>query len=380
MTKLYDVNGNPIDVGGLTLGYDSFKIPHMGIKEKTQAMPSSVSVEKWSIPAQPDTWANSTWNANQFIANLYDPFLSETFSDGYSVTKKTLGTDEGYNIYEYAFVPQNYTRTILLSAGMHALEITASFSLARLMHYVADESSVSALTQYLHDNVRIFVLPLLDMGGFSVNPRRFGTVNGVNQNNNFTWVTDDGENAWDSFETSEPYPTGWMYKGPAPFSETQTRIMRDWLQTHQYQAEFWVDCHTGKGWDQDVWYYYIDEDPIFRPKLIALEPWLSNVFATARGVSVSSLKNLVEDRYSSYKLRYAVKNLGIPCATVEFVPQRFGGSEAGSNDIRYYLYQLANIICAGLNTDDLAEEWRILAEMKATVNTRRMAIAIANSE
>lgn len=377
--NLYDVDGNVLDVGsGLSLGFDSFQIPYLGIKEKAQETPVSVSIEKWSIPSQPNTWANSTWNANEFITNLYEPLLG-SHNDGYSVTNKILGTDEGYNIYEFAFVPQNYKRTILLSAGMHALEITASFSLARLMYYVVNEPSASAVTQYLHDNVRIFLIPILDMGGFSASPRRFGTVNGVNQNGNFTWTDDNGGNAWDTFDTSAPYPEGWMYKGPEPFSEKQTCVLRDWLQSHQYQAEFWIDCHTGKGWDQDVWYYYIDEDPIFKPKLIALEPWLSTVFATAKGVSVDALKNLVEDRWTSYKLRYAVKNLGIPCCTIEFVPQRFGGQEAGSNDIRYYLYQLANIVGAGLSTTDLEKEWRILAEMKATVNTRRIAIGIANS-
>lgn len=377
MSKIYDINGKEIIAGGVKLGYDSFIIPQNGIKRKDLATPSSVSLAKWDIPTQPDTWANSTWNAIQFVQNLYDPFIT-TYVDNYTVTKRKLGDDEGYDIFEFSFVPENYTRTILLSGGMHAREIAAHFSLARFMHYVVNDPDASEITRYVHDNVRVFLIPLLDAPGFSMTPRRFGTSTGTNQNGNFTWIDDDGNNAWDYFDNSEPYPTGWMYKGTEPFSEKQTRILRDWLQTHQYQAEFWIDCHTGTGWDQDVWYYYIDEDPIFAPKIKALEPWLSEKFAAKRGIPVSELKNLVQDRWTSYKLRYAVKQLGIPCSTIELVSTRFGGAESGSNAIQMYLYQLANIIGAGLSTTNLDDEWRRLSEMKSLSTARRIAVALAN--
>ena len=310
---------------------------------------NKISLDWWNPPTQPNTWANTTMKSEEFLSTFFDTYItndSDTTTD-YTFKKTSLGKEASriYDIYEYIFTPNNYNRTIMISSIMHGIEIVGGFSVGRLLYYIINEPDVHELIRYIRDNVRIIFMPLLNPYGFDQTPRQFANYNGVNINSNF----DDG--GWnDYFEDS------YNMKGVAPLSEPEARIISEQLKKYQYELDFWIDCHTGAGWDHDVWMYYIDEDEIFKPKVIRAGEWETQQYIIDKGCSESDLKNRIMDADTSHKLRYAYKNFGVSCSTPEYVPRRFGGDFNGSSDLKAYLRHLCGLLVSGLNTEDWNKE------------------------
>ena len=339
-----------------------------------------INFDYWVPPNQPDTWADTTMKSKKFLENFYDKYVG-THDDGYTVKKESIGLcgDNTLHIYKYIFEPKDYTRTIMLSSLMHANEVIGGFGLARFFYYIMEDYSINEFFEYMRKNVRIICLPVQNPNGFDAEPRRYGTPNvsstnsqGVNVNNNF----DSKIDRWiDLVPGDSDHPLPWGAKGEYPYSENETVLLVNTLKEYKYDIEFWIDCHTGEGWNQDVWYYYIEQDEIYAPKIIQLEPWLSDVWARKKNVNVSALRNRVVDAATSHKLRYAVTELGIPCSTLEYVPRRLGGNFNGSLDIWAYLLELSNLIIAGINTGD-----KTLKELQLEIYNQKLKREIENLE
>lgn len=314
-----------------------------------------INFDWWEVPIQPNTFAQLSINATDFLAQYFDIYLQNENRDytkigetdvnnwlPYTFVKNSLGKESSgqYDIYEYVFTPKRYSKTIMLSALMHGYEITGGFSLQRFFYYLFNERRIHPVFDYIYNNVRIVCVPILNPWGFSQNPRTYGTYgNNININFNF-----DEHGSWRQ-STANPN-SAWEKKGSAPWSEVETRILRDWLNKYKNDAMFWIDCHTGSGWDQDVWAYYVDTDNWLKPRMIEASAWLSKVLYSE---VKKTLKNLIQDRWTSEKLHYAYRMLGIPCMTIEMVPARYGGVEGGSRDLQVYLRSLANYIITYLN-------------------------------
>lgn len=81
--------------------------------------------------------------SDEFLANYWNCYI-KSYDDGYTVTRRILGRDESnsYDIFEYTFTPKKYSRTVMLSAGMHPPELPAEFGLAYFMKYVMEKNTV----------------------------------------------------------------------------------------------------------------------------------------------------------------------------------------------------------------------------------------------
>ena len=255
--------------------------------------------------------------------DFYDLFYNNwvgNHADGLTVTKTQLGMDQSgrYPIYEYDFCPQNYTYTVLLSSGMHTYELSAHFGLAWFMKtYMrqVDGESLSDGFEYLRKHVRIKVIPISNPWGWNQSPKKYGNCNGVNINRNFDYETDDGGSAWEQFpvQTDE-----WNQKGSAPFSEAETRILRDWALANP-GAYFWIDCHTGLNlgpWDNFIYYSSDDKyvDKIVEG-LSALEERIKTKYSKQ-----NPTKEVRIDHSGSIRLRWGEKVAGIPGMTIEQTP------------------------------------------------------------
>lgn len=316
-----------------------------------------VNFDWWEVPEQPNDFEELAIDAPTFLAQYFDPYLidEERKYDKigewdvnqwlpYTFVKNDLGKEHSgeYNIYEYVFTPKRYNKTIMLSSLLHGIEIVTGFAMARFFHYLFNEREAHPIFDYIYNNVRIISIPVLNPWGFSQVPRIYGNANGnVQINNNF-----DEHGSWNNSTGSSKPGDPWWYKGSAPWSEVETRIMRDWLNKYKNDALFWIDCHTGKGWDQDVWAYYVDTDGWLKPRMIEASAWLSKILYSE---VKRPLKNLIQDRWTSEKLHYAYRMLGIPCMTIEHVSGRYGGKEGGSRDMQVYLRSFANYIISYLN-------------------------------
>jgi hypothetical protein len=319
--SVYNISGQEISGGGETI------IPYY--------LPSD----------QTNQYADNRMNASQFYA-LYDAMVG-TKSDGYKVTKTLVGRDQSdtYDIYKYVFEPAEYERTILLSSGMHGIEITPMFTLLTMMQSVYAGSTGIELFDYLHNSVRVVVIPLQNPWGFSQPTRIYPNSRWVNENKNFGIKSE-----WEAFNapaygnTSNPY----QGKGTAPFSEAETVNMRAVLYEYMHDIDFWFDLHSSMGWDYD---YYVQcnandkymHDAISDALENSVKPYLKNV------LGISNLKELFNDPDTALKLHYAYKVLNVSCCTVEMTPQRFGGSECGSMDLKVYQQQFGSYLIGALN-------------------------------
>ena len=254
-------------------------------------------------------------NTTQFLALFYDSFVGVK-SDEMVVTKTSLGKDQSglYDLYEYDFKPKNYTKTILLTSGMHSYELSASFGLAHFIKHLMVFPYEHDGFKYLRENVRIKVIPVVNPWGFNQSPKKYGNINGVNFNRNF----DSVGSKWADYPLTLPADNEWNYKGTAPFSEAESQILRDWATTNR-TSEFWIDCHTGLGLTPiENYIVYLTQDTIV-PKIKTALTKLENRIKTKYG-KLAPISQEDTDWSSDIRSYWAIETLGMSNMTIEQTP------------------------------------------------------------
>ena len=163
---------------------------------------------------------------------------------------------------------------VLFTALHHAREPNSMSQMLFFMWYLLEHYDTDAEVRYLLDNEELYFIPCVNPDGYiyneTTNPGGGGlwrknrlmvndSTYGVDLNRNygFQWGIDD--------QGSSPEPTYETYRGPAPFSEPETRMVRDFCQAHDFV--FTQNYHT-KGnlliypWaynatlaDSSLWYF-----------------------------------------------------------------------------------------------------------------------------
>lgn len=170
------------------------------------------------------------------IERAWDWFINDSSLEGY-VTKTVLGKDQSgtYDIYRYEFTPQNYEKTIILSAAMHGWENIGTAVLSRIMHHICYDWENSPQLAYLRHKVRFIILPFVNPWGYSnqsVNNGRTNS-NGVDINRNFDY-------AWNDYVVLDP---SYDNKGSAPHSELETQYVVNTLNQFS-DAIAYLDFHN----------------------------------------------------------------------------------------------------------------------------------------
>lgn len=266
-----------------------------------------------------NTWMTGSDNktlaitSNEFLANWYDIYLG-LHDDGMLVTKNLIGYDQTgeYPVYEYDFKPKNYNRTILLSSGLHAYELSASFGLAHIIKDLMTTPYKHEGFKYMRENVRIKIIPILNPWGYNQTPKVYANSNGVNPNRNFNF-----EGSWDAY----PNKPGdeWNYKGTEPFSEQETKNIANWLYYNKEIADFWIDCHTGyDDSSHDIWCLYQSYSSLV-PKIESARSKLVDRIKTRYGVTTVNDHAQV-DYVNNIKIEWSEKAIGIPMMVIEQSP------------------------------------------------------------
>lgn len=272
---------------------------------------------------------------DQFLSTFYDGFVSSPPYDT-TVTKQSLGKDQSglYDIYEYTFTPRNYNRTILLSAGLHAYELPASFGLANFIKNLYGIASNQAF-EYIRTHVRVKVIPIANPWGFNQNPKSYGNVNGVNPNRNF-----DINGRWADYISTD----AWNQKGDYPFSEAETRVFAKWADDNS-TADFWIDCHTDNGsnaYDLDV--YSLSASKIatqIANGVDRIEDWFAETY------NVTPVTKHLLDSDGSIRQYWSEGAAGVPTFTLEQSPRRTTFGTAAQNsaaDIANYCTNLSTFV------------------------------------
>jgi len=132
---------------------------------------------------------------------------------------------------------------IMINGLIHAREPIGIEIIVYLMDYLLGNYNSDPEVAQLVDNTEIYLVPIINPDGYLYNEmtnpfgggmwRKNRRDNGdgsfgidLNRNWGYNW-------AWDDI-TSSPRPETQTYRGTAPFSEPETQVMRDWINTRDF--------------------------------------------------------------------------------------------------------------------------------------------------
>lgn len=207
------------------------------------------ATNEYSCPIGQATQSVAGLSYKSVLSSYFDIYINTDYSNGYKVVKKSLGMDSGSNptdqlaneVFYYEFIPKQYNRTVLLSAGMNACELSGIFGVAYFIKALMEHTEDGM--KALYDTTRFIVLPCMCPSSLNKSPIGYLNNNNVRINKNF-----DYDGSW--LEIKEQYPTTPM--GAYPDSEVETKFLKTWL--NQYNgADLWIDCHSDTGTTDGVY-------------------------------------------------------------------------------------------------------------------------------
>lgn len=308
----------------------------------------------YEFPTASNEWACESrglkMTSDEFLDLFYNKHLGYHTEDGLRVNKKILGKDQSgqYDIYEYDFIPAQYSRTILLSGGLHPYENSASFGLAHFMQEYMKYPYASDGFAYLRQNVRIKLIGIANPWGWNQRPMKYGNCRGVNPNRNFDLIDINGNSVWEAYEGNT---TEWNQKGKAPWSEVETCMLRDWILDNS-NAEFWIDCHTGERYSQyDNWIVTVSANANMSKIDVALKTLEKRIF-DKYGQKSRTWRQI--DHANSIKQKWGCIVAKVPTLTIEQAPENtLWGTKLSneSGDITEYAVTVYAYILAQLRTN-----------------------------
>lgn len=231
--KLYAVVGAR-DLIQLNRSLVPYSIETLNFPPSTQRHPETISI-KGGINGD----FHSYWETEQELMALEQnhPDLAKLYDLGDSL--------EGRNIYALKIsdnVGSEEEEAEALFLGCHharewiAVEVPLYLAKHLLEQYGSDPK-----VKTLVDNAEIWIVPIVNPDGleYSIHGYRYWRKNrrfnadgsygvDLNRNYGYNWGLDD--------EGSSPDPNSAVYRGPAPFSEPETQIIRDLVGAHDFES------------------------------------------------------------------------------------------------------------------------------------------------
>lgn len=184
------------------------------------------------------------------LAQMHDNYPSittDTFSIGQTLEGRpvyALKISDNPEVDESE--PEVYYNSLIHAREPAAMEAVLYFMNHLLENYPADPE-----VQYLVDNREMYFVPCVNPDGYlyneTTNPNGGGMWRKNRRNNgDGTWGVDLNRNydsAWGiDNDGSSPYTSSETYRGTAPFSEPETQVQRDFINSRQFVTE--IDYHT----------------------------------------------------------------------------------------------------------------------------------------
>lgn len=286
----------------------------------------------WIPPAQPPARKDHPGSFTDAFNLKFQDYIDQLFeplrlANPDYMTRSSLGKDESgtYDVWKYVLSPKNYEKTIIISGALHGSEVTLVVTMARLLHYLINEYEKYPDLGYIREKVRIIFIPFANPWGTSQTPRRRYNSNGVDLNRNWDYK-------WGQYNSQDP-AFGHDYKGGSPFSEVETRYMRDLILSYP-DAIAHLDLHNTGPTSRD-YFVYLPEN--YKPKTYEQ---LVDYFTKDKISPIVDLNRNPNPSLSNYM--YHVN--GIPSAHPEWCDTMTGGSQYGSEEITKSLEWLANVI------------------------------------
>lgn len=350
------------------MSHITLKVKIRGI-DNTEYMPSNFEIpdvwepenvdEGYSTPIGRNNTTRANWSAEnkynyyEFLEHYYDTYINN-HPENYQVIKKSLGQDSsnsGYELFEYDFRPDNYSKVVMLSAGMNACETSCIWGLATFIRELMEGDEPAMV--YLRNNVRFKVLPFICPSSFDEEPLKYQNYNDVRVNKNFSY-----RRKW--------YDIGdGQYKGQYPDSENESVILKRWISANSGIADVYIDCHS----DTDITTYgnvltaVICSDNQTKSKINSAASALKEYYI-AKGYATEDAQSSIWNEGGTVypKTLYAYKECNIPSIMIEqYISSTQWGSDGVTNNdaagirnyvamLRLYTYAVLNDFSGIVNT------------------------------
>ena len=350
---------------GSVVGYSNKELINKQAEKQTEPyfeIPECGMYELWEPDTTTDEYVTPNDRSQVTIDLTYQEFLDKYFniyigklSDGYTVTRKSLGYDASgvYEIFEYDFIPRSYNRMVMLSAGMNAVELSPIFGIAYFLKSLFDRSINDEGLNYIYNNVKLKIIPILCPWSFSQETLRYGNFNDVNINRNFNY-----NNQWGSIQSTEGT---WNYKGESPESEVETRLIKQWMIDNAKEADCYIDCHSDVGaTNNPATFYTMVGDDNTRQKLYSVQNKIKSYY-TNKGLNPTNPSISVwKDGLDYPKIPYAQNVCGLTSIMIEQYPSdtSHGGTGLHNDDadIKNYVLMIRAYMLALLRREKVVIE------------------------
>lgn len=280
--------------------------------------------EKASDQYAEDIRGSLSMSSDEFLNLFYDRYINN--NKYFDIIKTNLGLDESglYSIYEYELTPKlGYTEQAGFTSGMHPYELSAHFGLAYFIEQLMNPEIDHEFVTHIRQKTSLKIIPIINPWAWNQAPKKYGNINGVNINRNF-----DYNGSWAAYPTILPTENEWNYKGTAPYSEAETRILRDWMIANK-NFMIWIDMHTSSDDATfDNYIYYQSNDPLkdkYQETISLLSNRIKNKYrATAKN-------NVIVDSKDVPRIDLAL-SLGLSTFTLEQSPRRTLWGSSKNND------------------------------------------------
>lgn len=248
------------------------------------------------------------------------------FTSRYGLKVEIVGKSvEGRNIYACILGDHDSNHHVLVGAAMHGKEYMNTTLMLDLIEYYTigeGETYLGTLLSDYVDGVCFHIIPMINPDGVTISQKASATAevakflldrgilndnlskyfrvwksnaNGVDLNRNFPA-------GWEDYDDTVWVPNYWLYKGPSPASEPETKAIMEY--TLKYDFDVVVSYHS---YGEVIYWKYGNDS-----KLINKCKSLAQAVSNATGYSPVSPANEVQAGYKDWAI-----SVGIPALTVE---------------------------------------------------------------
>lgn len=243
--------------------------------------------------------ANNVEHTVHKSSKTYSEFLTDTWdtlvtSHPTKVAKTQIGMDSSntYPIYKYVITPEYYSRTVLITAGMHGCECEAMYGLYRMMRYWLRSYDVMLGRKIKYDT-RFVIIPV-------VNPWGMMNVD--------TAGSDCGRNCALGIQPYRDFPNAIDTVSITSEAAAVRDVMDD------YSFDYYVDLHTDPFTASKGCYGYALDNSITRGALFNITRSFYYVILKEYGYSETVYDGVIPHNATSSLVpsRYAENLLNIP--------------------------------------------------------------------
>ncbi len=287
--------------------------------------PLALALPPRSFQPPPDVWLTyhdyGNLTAELRTLNQTHPDLLRVFSIGKSV--------EGRDLWLCEITNRSITttkRALWIDGGMHGDEVIGVECALHMVHFFLEKTSNDTVKRMLQEAV-IYVLCMVNPDGveraknatYYADARK--NAHGVDLNRNFAWYWEKGDD-----DPSSP-----VFRGPAPFSEPETRAIRNFVLNLTDQLVFYMNYHSGTEAVIHPWGYppedgILPEESMYRSFWEYVADWGYDYGDTSQTVGYYAPGTALDWFYANYTAEASWVN-GTWLSPISFAFEVYRGSE-----------------------------------------------------